>query len=234
MQEGSLCKNSKYCGSSTGFPFRSEFCSALLIGGLLGIERGRKNRPAGFRTYMLVSLGAAIVMMTNQYVFQTEGGSDPVRMGAQVVSGIGFLGAGSILVTGKNQVKGITTAAGLWTAGCCGLAVGIGFYEGALAGGAAIYLVMAVLQRLDNKIHSRSKWIDLYAEFQAGVAFSTFFDYAREHGFSLTEIQIMKDGFTEDSGLCVLCTAKSEVPRSHMEMMQLLGSAPGVHRLEEV
>ena len=134
---------------------------ALLIGGLLGIERGRKNRPAGFRTYMLVSLGAAIVMMTNQYVFQTEGGSDPVRMGAQVVSGIGFLGAGSILVTGKNQVKGITTAAGLWTAGCCGLAVGIGFYEGALAGGAAIYLVMAVLQRLDNKIHSRSKWIDL-------------------------------------------------------------------------
>ena len=102
---------------------------ATLVGGVLGLERERKNRPAGFRTYMLVCLGAALVMMTNQYVFQVYEMSDPVRLGAQVISGIGFLGAGTIIVTGQNKIKGITTAAGLWAAACCGLAIGIGFYE---------------------------------------------------------------------------------------------------------
>ena len=93
---------------------------ATIIGGILGWERGRKNRPAGLRTYMLVCLGAAIVMMTNQYVTQCLGTGDPVRMGAQVISGIGFLGAGSIMVTQRNQIRGITTAAGLWGIGMCG------------------------------------------------------------------------------------------------------------------
>jgi len=88
----------------------------MLLGGILGIERGRKYRPAGFRTYMLVCLGTTIVMLTNQYVYERYGGGDPVRMGAQVISGIGFLGAGTIIVTGHNQVKGLTTAAGLWAA----------------------------------------------------------------------------------------------------------------------
>lgn len=113
---------------------------SLLVGGLLGIERGRKNRPAGFRTYMLVCLGSTLVMMTNQYVYQTFSTSDPVRLGAQVISGIGFLGAGTIIVTGRNQIKGITTAAGMWTAAACGLAIGIGFYYGAILGGATIFL----------------------------------------------------------------------------------------------
>ena len=101
---------------------------ALLIGGVLGIERGRKRRPAGFRTFMLVCFGSMVVMTTNMYVFSYLKVSDPVRLGAQVVSGIGFLGAGMIITnSNKNQVSGITTAASLWTAACLGLAVGIGF-----------------------------------------------------------------------------------------------------------
>ena len=87
---------------------------SVLIGGLIGLERGLKNRPAGLRTYMVVCLGACLVMLTNQYVCQVFGTGDPVRMGAQVVSGIGFLGAGTIIVTKRNQIKGLTTAAGLW------------------------------------------------------------------------------------------------------------------------
>ena len=100
---------------------------SLFIGGILGFDRGRKNRPAGFRTYMLVCLGSTLVMITNQYVFQVFKSGDPVRLGAQVVSGVGFLGAGTIILTGHNQVKGITTAAGIWTAACCGLTIGIGY-----------------------------------------------------------------------------------------------------------
>lgn len=113
---------------------------ALLCGGILGIEREHKKRPAGFRTYMLVSLGSALVMMTNQYIWEYYGIGDPTRMGAQVINGIGFLGAGTIIVTGHNRVKGLTTAAGLWTAACIGLAIGIGFYEGAVIGTIMFFL----------------------------------------------------------------------------------------------
>ena len=123
---------------------------AVLVGGILGIERGRKNRPAGLRTYMLVCLGATTVMMTNQYVTQCMGTGDPVRMGAQVISGIGFLGAGSIMVTGRNQIRGITTAAGLWAAACIGLAIGIGFYEIGIASGILVFIVLTALHGLDT------------------------------------------------------------------------------------
>ena len=86
---------------------------SVAIGGLIGLERGMKNRPAGLRTYMLVCVGACVVMLTNQYTYQVYQVGDPVRMGAQVISGIGFLGAGTIVVTKHNQIKGLTTAAGL-------------------------------------------------------------------------------------------------------------------------
>ena len=99
---------------------------ALICGGVLGIERGRKKRPAGFRTYMLVCLGATLVMMTNEHICHAYGTGDMARMGAQVVNGIGFLGAGTIITTGHNRVKGLTTAAGLWAAACIGLAIGSG------------------------------------------------------------------------------------------------------------
>ena len=113
---------------------------SVLIGGVLGIERGTKNRPAGLRTYILVCLGSALVMMTNQYVYITYETGDPVRLGAQVISGVGFLGAGTIVLTGRNKIMGITTAAGLWAAACCGLAIGIGFYEGAVLGLSLIHI----------------------------------------------------------------------------------------------
>ena len=90
--------------------------TALLIGGILGMERGMKNRPAGLRTYMLVCVGSCLIMLTNQYIYQLTGVGDPVRLGAQVVSGIGFLGAGTIVTTRRSHIRGLTTAAGLWAA----------------------------------------------------------------------------------------------------------------------
>ena len=132
-------------------------CLAMVLGGVLGLERGRKNRPAGFRTYILVCLGAAVVMMTNQYVFLKYDASDPTRLGAQVISGIGFLGAGTIILTGRNQIKGITTAACLWTAACCGLAIGVGFYVGAIMVGVSIVFVLTALHKIDIWVKRHSK-----------------------------------------------------------------------------
>ena len=130
---------------------------AILAGGLLGMERGMKNRPAGMRTYMLVCVGSCLIMLTNQYLFQVTQAGDPMRLGAQVVSGIGFLGAGTIVVTRHNRIKGLTTAAGLWSAAGVGLALGVGFYEAALIAGLAIFVVMTLLQRWDDNLHSKTR-----------------------------------------------------------------------------
>ena len=99
------------------------FAIALLGGGIIGMSRGKRQHAAGLRTHLLVCIGAASVMMTSLYQAQNLGvPGDAFRMPAQVVSGVGFLGAGSILVTGKRHVTGLTTAAGLWASACMGLA----------------------------------------------------------------------------------------------------------------
>ena len=109
--------------------------------GLVGLEREYKRRPAGFRTHILICLGAAMTTLTGQYlVLVMNYNTDMGRLGAQVVAGIGFIGAGTIIVTKGNRVKGLTTAAGLWTAAIIGLALGCGFYEGAIFATFAILL----------------------------------------------------------------------------------------------
>ena len=105
---------------------------AAFCGGLIGIGRVKKRRPAGFRTHTLVCLGAALTMIISQYLWARGQSTDLSRLGAQVINGIGFLGAGTIIVTGRQQIKGLTTAAGLWASACMGLAIGAGFYAGAI------------------------------------------------------------------------------------------------------
>ena len=207
---------------------------SILLGGVLGIERGRKNRPAGFRTYMLVCLGSAMVMMTNQFVYQTFETSDPVRMGAQVVSGIGFLGAGTIIITGKNQVRGITTAAGLWTAACCGLCIGIGFYELAIAGCIAIFAIMSVMQYMDGHIRQNSKSAEIYIEFAPKQPFRLFIEYCRNKNISLSDVQIEKNKLSKDMSLNVVLVAHCLEKMKHEELVDILGAAPGVEYIEEL
>jgi len=204
----------------------------LLIGALLGIERERKNRPAGFRTHMLVCLGAALVMMTNQYVYQTFQTSDPVRMGAQVVSGIGFLGAGTIIITGKHQIKGITTAAGLWAAACCGLAIGIGFYEGAVICGLFIFWVMSMLNRLEEKIRKKAEVLDLYVEFTGKKPFSNFLIFSRANGLDVMDLQINKNKYAKDMVMSVVMTVKSQKKRDKNEVLELIEGFEGILYIE--
>ncbi|MBQ8591792.1 MAG: MgtC/SapB family protein [Lachnospiraceae bacterium] len=207
---------------------------SLIIGGILGLERGKNNRPAGFRTYILVCLGSSIVMMTNQYVYQIFGASDPTRMGAQVISGIGFLGAGTIMVTGRQQIKGITTAAGMWTSACCGLAIGTGFYEGAIVGGIIVFLIMEFLEKTDSIIRKRSNIIDVYLEFNGKKLFSTFLTYAREHDFEISNIQINKNKHLKTGELSVVLTLESHKKRTHEEMLSIIGSMEDVTFVEKL
>lgn len=126
---------------------------AAVCGGFIGYERQHSHRPAGFRTHILVAVGAALVMITSSFLtdqYQEVMQIDPTRMSAQVISGIGFLGAGTILREGFS-VKGLTTAASLWAVSCVGIAVGSGFYAGALIATLVIYLTLNLLKRISAR-----------------------------------------------------------------------------------
>lgn len=207
---------------------------SLLCGGILGVERGRKKRPAGFRTYMLVCMGAALVMITNQYITEVYGGTDPARMGAQVVSGIGFLGAGTIIVTGRNRVKGLTTAAGLWAAACVGLSLGIGFYTGAVVGCVLIFVVMALLQGLDDWVMSSTKVINLYVEFDQMTDVGVFLRFAKEQGFRISDLEMTRANGIGDNGTAILCTLRLPKKKPHAEILQMLSAAERVRYVEEL
>lgn len=207
--------------------------AAVLIGGILGLERGMKNRPAGLRTYMLVCVGACVIMLTNQFIFQSAGTGDPVRMGAQVVSGIGFLGAGTIIVTRRNQIKGLTTAAGLWSAAGVGLALGIGFYEAAIAGTLAVFVVMTLLQKLDNKLHRRSKQLEAYIELSS-ISLGDFLRTMREENVEVSDVQ-REYGEEESDGVrAYIATLKGKKRLSHTELMEKILAIPGVKFVEEL
>ena len=207
---------------------------AMLCGGILGMERGKKNRPAGFRTYMLVCVGATLVMLTNQYLCEVYGTGDPARLGAQVISGIGFLGAGTIIVTGRNRVKGLTTAAGLWADACLGLAIGVGFYSAAIIGCTLILLVMSVLHRLDDRMIANARNVDLYMEFKKMSDLGVFMSKIKEFGMKVSEIEMTKSDSGEETGVAVLLTLKLEKKKPHTEIIQLLSQVEGVRYLEEI
>lgn len=130
------------------------FC-AMIVGMVIGTEREFTNRPAGMRTHILVSLGACAVMITGQMIFlqyHALGGSpDPSRLSAQVITGVGFLGAGTILREGAN-VKGLTTAASLWAVACLGIAAGCGYYTVALAGMVFILSTLTIFEVFQHKL----------------------------------------------------------------------------------
>ena len=133
---------------------------ATLIGAVIGLERSAKNRPAGFRTHILVCLGSAVAMMTGLYVFlELKLPTDVSRLGAQVISGLGFIGAGTIVVTKKMSIKGLTTAAGLWTTGIIGLAIGAGYFELGIIGMVLVLLAETVFNSIGQRIHHTPEYI---------------------------------------------------------------------------
>ena len=209
--------------------------SAVFLGGAMGWERGLKNRAAGLRTYMLVCVGSCLIMLTNQYIFQTNGhAGDPVRMGAQVVSGIGFLGAGTIIVTRRHQIKGLPTAAGLWASAGVGLAIGIGFYEAAVVGVAAVLVIMTIMQKMDNKMHRSAKSLDIYFELSADSSLGDFLRQIRQQGIEICDLQ-KEIGADAESGTRAY-TANIELQRRVplADILKLLLTMEGVSYVEVI
>jgi putative Mg2+ transporter-C (MgtC) family protein len=131
---------------------------ACALGGLIGLEREQKGHPAGLRTHILVCIGATLVMLCNIFIVDKFTGItnvDPARLGAQVISGIGFLGAGTIIKEGIS-IRGLTTAASLWAVGCLGIAIGLGFYFGAIIATLFILIILIIFYKFEYLFNGRS------------------------------------------------------------------------------
>jgi putative Mg2+ transporter-C (MgtC) family protein len=174
---------------------------ALLCGGIIGYDREKKGRPAGFRTHILVCIGSSLVMITSQYIVTVLNlEADPTRMGAQVISGIGFLGAGTILITPKQHVKGLTTAAGLWACASMGLALGIGFYEGAILGCIFILASMKILQEFEAKLLLKSDIVEIYIEVTQVEGIGKMLGFLKENQVSILHMETVTNK-DEDSSI---------------------------------
>lgn len=163
---------------------------ALIVGGVIGLERGRQGRAAGMRTHILVCLGAALTTMIGFYTNSIAGfNSDPTRIAAQVISGIGFLGVGTILVKGRFQITGLTTAAGLWATAAIGLALGAGFLEGALVAFVIAVLTITFLHKFEARLNNRLTRFGIYVEINSDTHVRDTIKHLQA-SYSATSIQV--------------------------------------------
>lgn len=192
--------------------------TALLLGGVIGIDRGVKRRGGGARTDAAVCLGAAMVMITAQYMENCYPGSaDMARMGSQVISGVGFLGAGSIIVSG-HQVKGLTSAAGIWVCACIGLAVGIGFVDGAILVTFVLLIGLHLLPLMEKTVNQYSRYVTLYVEASESRAASAFLHKIQSDGCKVDRFEVDRSGSGRQS-LTIMLTIR--IPR-HIDQKEYL------------
>jgi putative Mg2+ transporter-C (MgtC) family protein len=223
---------------------------AIMIAGMLGLERESKYKPAGFRTYMLVSLGAALTMILSQYEFvmvTTRWAdisnmigikTDVSRFGAQVINGIGFLGAGTIIVTGRQEVKGLTTAAGLWASACMGLAIGAGFYECVLIGFVLIFLSMRFLPRIEEYAVEYSRNMHLYAEFNDIHDVADIIALLKSRGVTVYDVEINRGkGKDKDplvQGPSAIFSVGLPKKETHVNVISSISELDNVSTIEEI
>lgn len=206
---------------------------AVLCGGFIGIERERKRRPAGFRTHILICLGAAMTTLTSQYIALELGlYTDMARLGAQVIAGVGFIGAGTIIVTKRRQVKGLTTAAGLWTSAIVGLCCGAGFVEGALLATVIIIIVELLLVKIEYYLTSTARTVNLYVEYTDNSKLGSIVDAIRSNNTAyINDMEVTKSA---TGNVCAVFTLRMRRRKTQQQMMTMVAKLEGVVSVEEL
>lgn len=206
---------------------------AFIIGGIIGFDRGIKRRGAGLKTHTLICLSAALVMITGQYIYiNFPGNMDVSRLGAQVISGVGFLGVGTIIVTERNQVRGLTTAASCWACACMGLAIGIGFFAVSLVMCIFILLVLHIMPPIDAAISKYSKRFDLFLEFKTVSDFTDFLKRMYGEGVDIKEIDVATPK-VERSGIAVFLALEVKDRSRRKTFIKYLRTVENVMYVEE-
>ena len=218
---------------------------AMAVGGIVGLDRERKGRAAGFRTYMLVALGAALTIMLGQYlsvmqetvwadkVAELGLKTDVVRFGAQVINGVGFLGAGTIIVTGRQQVKGLTTAAGLWASACLGLAIGAGFYECVFIGFVLILVCMKLLPKIEDFVTSKALNMNIYISMDSVECLGNIINCFKESNFRILDADIEKEEHATITQINAVFSVKMTERHPHTEILAKLSTLDGIIYIEQ-
>ena len=219
---------------------------AMFFGGMIGMERERKRRPAGFRTYMLVCLGATLAGIVSQYNFimlsttfletakEVGRTTDVSRIGAKVIGGIGFLGAGTVIVTGRQEVKGLTTAAGLWASACMGLAIGAGFYECVVLAFVLIFLCIRLLPPLESMMVERARNMNLYVEFSSLDDVGAIIGRIKSQGAQIYEVDIERGTEESHHRPRSVFTIRLDHAVHHAQVMAAISELENVTTIDEI
>ena len=219
---------------------------ALILVGLIGLDRALRHRPAGPRTYALVCVGAALTMVLSQYEYvmlttdwepmaEAVGlKTDVSRFGAQVINDIGFLGAGTVIATNQQKVKGLTTASGLWASACLGLVVGSGFYEAAIFAFLLILVTMWLLRPLEEVIIERSRNINIYVEFRSIADMGEILKTIKDQDINIFDMDIHhgKEQIVQKPNAVLYLRMPHRAP--HHELITLLSDLDEVYTVKEI
>lgn len=191
---------------------------AFMCGGLVGIEREYKRRPAGFRTHILICMGAAMTTLTSQYLYlEMNYQTDIARLGAQVIAGIGFIGAGTIIVTRRQRIKGLTTAAGLWATAIIGIALGAGFYEGGLLTTVLILTVELLLSKVGYLLLEHTPELNIYVEYKDWTCLEHVIQTLQNRGIRVLNMEAMRATSSERHSASAIfyCGCKGSCPQAN-------------------
>ncbi|MDD7735282.1 MAG: MgtC/SapB family protein [Bacilli bacterium] len=209
---------------------------AFVFAGTIGLERAIKKHAAGLRTYILVCVASCLAMMADAFLVEAYSSGDPARFGAQVISGIGFLGAGTILVTSRNQVKGLTTAAGLWAVACLGITIGAGLYTAAIIGYILIGLSIFFMPKLEMIFTKKSGCYELHIEFDQRANLKEFVSLIRDKGLKIVSVE--HNPAYASSGLSVytimISIDKEKKYKNHNVLIDEIKALPYVEYVEEM
>lgn len=204
---------------------------AAILGGIIGLERGRQRRAAGLRTHILVCVGSALTVMVGFFAREVLGieTSDPLRVSAQVISGIGFLGAGTIMLKGRFQIVGLTTAAGLWVTAAIGLSAGVGFYEGAIAAFIISIFTVIVLSKIERQINDHRSNYGVYVEIRQDEAVRKCIDVLKDK-YQAHDIQVTvpRSGITGNVGIEVILVVPRKSKVTLKEVIAEIHEYPSV------
>ena len=220
---------------------------ATAAGSLLGYGRSRKRHNAGMRTYMLTSIGAALTILISMYEYEmfnslwafareyTDLKYDGARLSAQVINGVGFLAAGTIISAGHQQVSGMTTAIGFFVSACLGIAAGAGFYECVIIAAPLVVIAMEVMRPIETLYKRRLRNITIYIEFDAVSDLGFITDAIKKQGAKIFEIDVEHTG-EQDGRLpsAILALKMDKQAASHSSMMSSLAELPCVYSVQEL
>ncbi len=207
---------------------------AMFLGAIIGINRGVRRKGAGMKTHTIVCLGSALVSLTGQFMsVEFPGEADMSRMAAQVISGVGFLGVGTILVSHDHQIRGLTTAASLWTCACIGLAVGCGFVEGGALASLLVLFALQGLPAIDNYFTRHSKFFGVCLEIDNTNAITIFLDKMKEENIQIDTFEIIKPQIKKQN-MTIIATLKINDKYQRFHYKEMLLDIDGVLFVQDI